>query len=229
MIMNPFRFGSVAAASTEFTSMYESRSALTTVQKQHFVEWFSGSALNTDRWATHGSGTIAMANEVDGGLKITSATSGTTKIDFGSSDALKKRPFSGSGCVMITVAQLTEVQYGIMTIDLQDHYLTEVGDSVNSVVYGNLNGASGSQEKFKLVSTEFANIDLSIATSQLYLEHVHKLELKSASTELSIDGVLEATGGASITLGVQPGLEASAAEGAAASIANFRYCEVYNT
>jgi hypothetical protein len=46
MIMNPFRFASVAA-STEYASMYESRSALTTVQKQHFVEWFSGSALDS--------------------------------------------------------------------------------------------------------------------------------------------------------------------------------------
>jgi hypothetical protein len=35
----------------DYASMYESRSALTTVQKQHFVEWFSGSALDSI-WTT---------------------------------------------------------------------------------------------------------------------------------------------------------------------------------
>ena len=211
-------------------SIYDQLNAYGTVAKQRFVDNFSGSVLDTDRWSTHGSGTIAMDNSIDGGLKITSATTGVTRLDFSPSNAGKIRPFSGSGSVMITVAKLTQVLYGIMThTKLQDMYYTEVGDYASISTYGDLNGLSSSQKKFKFNSSEFTNVDLTIAESQLYLWHTYKLELKSASTEASVDGVLEGTGGASIVANVQPACETSASEGSANSVGNIRYMECYNT
>jgi len=209
-------------------SLYEQLFPLTTIMRQRFVENFSGATLN-ERWAEHGSGTIVIDDAISGGLKITSATSGTTSVDFGPTDPTKIRQFAGNSCVMITMAQLTEIQFGIMTLGLQTNFTTEAGDNVQSIVKGDLAGGAANEEKFILSSTEFTDISLSLPVSVLYDLHTHKLELKSASSELSIDGILEATGGASITGNVMPELEASASEGPANSIANYSYCEVFNT
>ena len=209
-------------------SLYEQLFPLTTVMKQRFVDNFSGDSLN-ERWAEHGSGTLVMDDAVNGGLKISSATSGVTRADFAVTDGTKSRQYSGSGSVFLAVAQLTEVQFGIMTMGLEDKFWTEAGDTCHCVVYGDMNGLSASEEKIKLVSTEFANIDAVTDVGQLYLEHSFKIEMKSSSAELTIDGILEATGGASIAANCQPLIEASPSEGTAVSVANYRYVECYNT
>ena len=68
-LINPYRF----AGETEFASMYESFNDLTTVNKQHFVEWFTGNTLRTDTWNKDNSDagyTIEMDDSVNGGLKL---------------------------------------------------------------------------------------------------------------------------------------------------------------
>ena len=50
------------------------------IQKQHFVEWFTGKQYDDDRWGRCSSaGTIAfsMSDEIDGGLKMTTTGSET--------------------------------------------------------------------------------------------------------------------------------------------------------
>jgi hypothetical protein len=88
----------------DYDSMYESRSDLTTVQKQHFVEWFSGSALDSI-WTERdlvGTGTFAMDDSVDGGYKISAGSGGTDQqqIDFNGI-----RHYEEQGCVMIAVSK----------------------------------------------------------------------------------------------------------------------------
>ena len=87
-----------------FPSVYEMTNPLTTVRKQHFWEYFSGATLNS-RWAITNwnsvTGATAMADEVDGGLKLT--TSGNrSAIQFNDI-----RPFThaGSGSEVIWVAK----------------------------------------------------------------------------------------------------------------------------
>ena len=67
-------------------SIYDQLNAYGTVAKQRFVETFSGSALDTDRWhlTTTGDGAANMSDEVDGGLKITSdsGATGNAMISF---------------------------------------------------------------------------------------------------------------------------------------------------
>ena len=63
----------------DYDSMYESRSELTTVQKQHFVEFFSGKSLS-NVWTLQNNTalpTVSMQNEVDGGLLMTNTGTGT--------------------------------------------------------------------------------------------------------------------------------------------------------
>jgi hypothetical protein len=69
-----------------FDSVYEMTNPLTTVRKQHFWDYFSGSTLNS-RWTTSnivGTGTFGMADEVDGGFSIKAgATTGNASgIEF---------------------------------------------------------------------------------------------------------------------------------------------------
>tara|TARA_R110000751_G_scaffold121160_1_gene221744 strand:+ start:31 stop:705 length:675 start_codon:yes stop_codon:yes gene_type:complete len=103
MIMNPFRFASVAA-STEFTSMYESRSALTTVQKQHFVEWFSGSALDSiwTQTSLNASPTFLISDaSTNNGLAIApNQTNSHGLVNFNN-----KRQYEPTGSVFIAVGR----------------------------------------------------------------------------------------------------------------------------
>jgi len=60
--------------------MYESFNDLTTVNKQHMVEWFSGNALNTDRWQLQNNTalpTVAMQDSINGGLLMTNTGAGS--------------------------------------------------------------------------------------------------------------------------------------------------------
>jgi len=61
-----------------FPSVYEMFvEDLTTVRKQHFWEYFSGATLNS-RWTTTlvSSGTVSIADSVDGGVKLGTSGSG---------------------------------------------------------------------------------------------------------------------------------------------------------
>ena len=104
-LINPYRF----AEASEYESMYESRSALTTVQGQHFVEWFSGKQLPsywdyTDRNSSNHTGS-GMSDSIDGGHILQGNSSGgsaqQTILSF-----MDKKQFSNTGSVCIAVAKL---------------------------------------------------------------------------------------------------------------------------
>ncbi len=69
-IMNAARY--TAAPADVFASIYEAKQALTTVQKQRFVEWFSGDALDSIWTQTNsvGTGTFGMQDDIDGDSKL---------------------------------------------------------------------------------------------------------------------------------------------------------------
>ena len=65
--------------------------------KQHFIEWFSGKQLPS-YWNVNTNSTVAMADEVDGGIKLTKSTANGSWATLSFSNY--KRPFSNTGCVM---------------------------------------------------------------------------------------------------------------------------------
>ena len=76
-------------------SIYDQLNASGTVAKQRFVETFSGSLLDTDRWDIYNSGTVpqGMADSIDGGYYITTTNSwDQVRLNFND-----KRQFSGAG------------------------------------------------------------------------------------------------------------------------------------
>ena len=97
-------------------------------QKQHFVEWFSGHSLDDHVWSKNdvrgGSGTVAMVDEVNGGVKITTGSSANseTRIDFND-----KRQFSASASSMIFVQKRNSGSTGQSLSGLRDNTANAAG------------------------------------------------------------------------------------------------------
>jgi len=220
-------------------SIYELINAPTNVMKQHFVEYFSGDALDTFRWSTHatGSGTeeFVMSDSIDGGLLIKSRPNGAATLDFGPSDADKKRPFSPTGAVMILTSIMIEAQYSVQYNEFRTNFYTEAGKYVRMNIQGTTDGNSF-DNKIKLMSNNpSVNTDTGIASSAIHNWHTYKLELLSSSSTLSVDGVLSSTGFGTISANpdaqCMPSLVSSATEGtvSAGAQSHYRYLECYNT
>ena len=220
-------------------SIYDQLNAYGTIAKQRFVENFSGSALDTDRWATHATGTgteeFVMSDSVDGGLLIKSRPNGAAIIDFGASDATKKRQFSPTGAVMIVTSKMIQAQYSVQYNGFRTNYYTEAGKYVRMNIQGTTDGNSF-DNKIKLMSNNpSVNTDTSISSSAIHDWHTYKLELLSSSSTLSVDGALSSTGFATISANpdtqCMPNLASSATEGSVTGGAqsHYRYVECYNT
>jgi len=206
-------------------SIYDQLNASGTVAKQRVVETFSGSILDTDRWNTtfNGNGTTAMADEVDGGLKLTSSdnASGAYMINFND-----KRQYSNSGCECIFVGKRTTTTNAQMlggfssstaltgdVIAVKDF----TGNTYKQLVYAK-NGSWGTA-----INTTVA-IDVNF--------HNHKITLSSSSGTLSIDGLTAVTNSSDNLpdSALQPFFYSGETSGASASIiSQIRYMECYNT
>ena len=215
----------------KYPSLYEHlNGGFTTVMKQRFVDEFSGATLDATKWRIHGSGGSVSIDQdtVDGGLKIISATNAGKMIDTANANNSTEmiRPFNRQGCVMIAVMKLTQAQYAIMNVALTDSWYTEASSYVESLVQGVTNGNSY-DNKFTLKSTEFT--DIHTDQTGLYDFHNHKLECKTSTTELSIDGILKATGAGVPDNAVMPKFNVAPSESTVAAQGNITYMEVYNT
>jgi len=215
----------------KYSSVYEHlNGGFTKVMKQRFVDEFSGATLDVSKWRSHGSGGTVLIDQdvIDGGLKIISATNAEKRIDFASANNSTEmiRPFNRQGCVLIAVMKLQQAQYAIMHTSLTDSWYTEGASYVKSLVQGQTNGNSG-DNKFRLISGEFTNIDTD--QTGLYDFHNHKLECKTSTTELSIDGILKATGAGVPDNAVMPTFAVAPSEGTVTAHGNITYMEVYNT
>jgi len=200
--------------------MYESFNDLTTVNKQHMVEWFTGNALNTDRWnetTTFGSATFAMNDSVDGGFRISTSGNGEGMINFNN-----KRNFSETGCVAIWTAR------DVQTTSYSGYYGLANGITGNNADMGQLavifNSSMNDVIGLRTGNTTKGNTYASDSTDTDW--HVYKIEMKSSSAEWSIDGVAQTTRTSTLpTLALQP---VAGIYGNGKSI-DLRYCEAYNT
>ena len=221
MIMNPFRFGS---ASAEFASMYESRSELTTVQKQHFVEWFSGNALDSI-WNISNSNagyTITMDDAVDGGMKLINNAVHTNSaiLDFDgirqynqtSNEVIsvfKSVPTSGGIMVGLGKSHINDASYDSATMQIDAGY---AGSAVQTL------SSDGTSQT--VTATGFS------ADSNY---HVYKLECTSTALIPTIDGVIrtsKTTNRPAVPL--MPVVKAYSYSGNTTQL-NITYYEAYNT
>jgi len=208
--------------------MYESFDDLTTVRKQHMVEWFCGNDLNTDRWNKNdvrgGAGTFAMADEEDGGFKITTGSSANSesRIDFNDI-----RSFNHDGCVMIFVQKRNAGSTGQSMSGLRDNLTVSDGNAcfiVNSVETGDAYYRFFTQQDGSGYSTNFSQ-----GRDENW--HTFKINIDSSSVCTGyVDGVLGATQDDSGKLPngkMQPFFGMYGNSQARSS--QIRYCEVFNT
>ena len=177
------------AAEAEFASMYESFNDLTTVNKQHFVEWFTGNTLRTDTWnleAVAGSidSATGMYDGVDYGFYIkNSNNSDHTQIDFGASGSEIRQ--YGANCQMIVVHKMGCGG----TYDMRSGFL----NNSTNFFYTSVNWAN-TNNKMSLESNNGGTpttTDSTITNDESW--HVKHLELTSSNGYLDIDGVQRAT------------------------------------
>ena len=209
------------AGATEFTSMYESFADLTTVNKQHFVEWFSGSALDSIWTKTDisGTGTFAMVDAVDEGFSLTcGGAGGESAINFND-----KRQYSQTASVIIGIVKGNNTT-GSFKLELQNNKsFSDTGGVSHFVGYE----FHTSVTNFALRSSDnsvISRTESDIARDNSW--HTASLTLTSGNCNLAIDGVSKVDKTTNLPADkLQPRLWS----GSSAQEARIRYCEAYNT
>jgi len=207
-----------------FPSVYEMFTPLTTVRKQHFWDYFSGATLNS-RWTqtnSGGAGTYTMADEVDGGLLITTPTSINTQqnMDFGD-----KRNFSPTGSVFIAVVKSS------WTNVYNDFGFTNTQPNAQSAIFRwTSHNSDGKIHLLTCGSGITEDVATSVSGNATDWSNI-KIECKSSSVEGSINGVLERTHSTQIPTNdtkLQPYVGIYNTVGSAKTC-QIRYMECYNT
>jgi hypothetical protein len=204
-------------------SLYEQLFPLTTVMKQRVVETFSGDALDTDRWSTHngsGTGTFAMADEVDGGFSMKTSGDSASRYNQIRFNGIRQYNAESSGFIVIYKAGVSTNQS--ISIGLwEDSYFESILSSNNT--YYKL----GSRNN--LIGTTSVDTSIPVDTSW----HVHKGETDGTSVTLEIDGTLEGTATYPIPSNaagdLEPFCQIANAGGSGVKEARLRYFEAYNT
>ena len=191
--------------------------------KQHFIEWFSGKSLPSYWDKSNTNGTQAMADSIDGGLLMSTTSSGSSisYIDFAD-----KKQFSNTGSVMIAVMKHGSVTGGESYTGLQSGTTQGNGQGAWSYVNDAWKGAV-----FNLYTVGASGgtwVQTGCVTSDTNW-HIHKIELTSSAGSLQIDGnttVTSTTNLPAVSLQPSVGINNSSAVNRTLSI---RYMECYNT
>ena len=167
-------------------SIYDQLNAYGTVAKQRFVETFSGSILDTDRWTYRdlaGTGSSGMSDSVNGGFFVkTATTTGTSQIDFNDI-----RQFSHTGSVFIGVLQKVTATNALLDSGL-----------ITGITHTDTNTASvniDTRQTYIRLNTGDASANTRTDTDVAIHSNMTsvKIECKAGDIELSLDGILKAT------------------------------------
>ena len=204
------------------SSLHERLSPLTQVLKQRVVETFSGALLN-ERWTENnvtGTNTFAMADEIDGGFKITTGTSGS---DNGIIDFNDIRQYDPAASVLIAIAKKTSTTA-----------------TRTRVAIGNTTPNIGTHIAYYDANTEVSNFRLatgdgggaSFTNTSITLDaawHLIVIDNGVTNTLLSMDGVLEVTKSTDKpTLKMAPSFYVVDLASSSAKTGQIRYLEAYN-
>ena len=167
-----------------FPSVYDmTNESMTTVRKQHFWDYFSGKQLDPRRWKTTlvGSATISMADEVNGGVKLsTTGASQKATMSTGGDGNPASRQFYYQNCTFIASFRFDATQAStIQAIALSNCTIGSprdsgcntagISDSVNGgVIYvdhGDGSGAVINTATTKATDTSFHTVKISLDSS----------------------------------------------------------------
>ena len=214
-------------------------------QRQHFVEWFTGKSLNTDRWGKGGDGneTIEMYDGIDGGVLIEPDNSGIYKpalISTGfsgsrtsSSDATV-RPFSPYGCSCIWVERWIS---GASTTEANtwDGGFCErpSGDAASENSCFWVGRGNWTTYKTRGIASDSSQTDVDSGFTITNNSVCFKLEMTVTQINGTINGVLKTTQSTgnfpSAKMAVVFGIQGRNASGYTANQRLVRYIEAYNT
>ncbi len=203
-------------------SIIEARQPFGSPINQHFVEWFSGDALDSIWTQTdeQGINTFAMDDIIDGGFKI---TTGTTSSDRGHINFNAIQHYSNTGLRSYCVSKLSHT-----TSINSDTLMADTLSFGNHIDYGNHNSASSAN--WRLLSRDGAA--QSTVTSSIVVDtnwHNHSVQLDSTMVKSYLDGdfLLVKTNNLP-TAGLSPVLRIETNTSASRE-RSFSYFEVYNT
>ncbi len=218
-LFNPFRFIS------QFPSIYEAKQALTVLQKQRFVEWFSGDDIDLIWTKTNiaNAGTFAMIDAIDEGFSIRC----NTAIDSASQITFNNiRHYLETACIAIWIGKNNRLVSGDIRFGFTGE--TNVLNPINSAfAISQSSGGSFFDLVTKDATTGSAQAS-SVALDALF--HNHKTECRSADIQYTLDGVLEVTKTTNRpTAKMQPYFQAINGGGGGVNEGRVRYCEALNT
>ena len=208
----------------------------TSVAKQRFVENFSGSVLDIDRWKfiTQHSSTAVMSDSIDGGL-IVSTTAGANyngAISFNTTntwDSLNIRNFAHNSSVYIDVFK----QNGASTahkviVHGMGEKIRGDGAGNNASLWGSGSNMNTSYFMSRTCASNGSQTDTASDVAYDQNWHNYKIENKSASVEYTLDGVLKTTITTNLPASRMAPLNGVQANGSVSSY-SIRYVECYNT
>jgi hypothetical protein len=204
-------------------SIYDQLNASGTIAKQRFVENFSGSVLDTDRWekTQSGTGTFAMSDSVDGGFTLYPAGSNTNyaQINFNN-----KKQYSKTGVVMISVWKQPTNNGGATTVQMA----SVNGTSWNTNACGTRLWTTDSYFKLRTAdASTVSQTDTDVARNTNF--NLFKHEMKSSSAELSINGVFKISKTTNLPASDLQPAPFAWNENGNRDYLHIRYMEVYNT
>ena len=225
---------------TQQDSLYEQLQELTSIQKQRFVENFSGDTLDTDRWGIgfqddSTGNTWNMADEVDGGIKLQCGTATTFQAIYmsfmdgtsnGTVTTIPVKPFAHDGSVMIAVWKLNSITSPATSGGgLAQDGRGDIAGANMAYVYGGTTSA-----KFTLRTSNNSGAQGSPeATSSVDDDtnwHTHKIECKSSTVDYIIDGLTAVTSSTNLPTAKMAPIFNAHKSGSSMQV---RYVECYNT
>jgi hypothetical protein len=205
-----------------FDSLYQTHDLISVVSKQRMVEYFSGSAINADRWTSTnitGTGSFAMDDSINGGFVITSGSSSGDRQQINFND---KRQYNNEGSSIIGIIERVDnaqVKFGLFNQGTTDNNINRAFvENGATQTYYRLGTADGS-------SQTMTDTDVGVDTTKRIINIV----LTDANCKLYIDGTLKATSTSNLPADkLQPIFQNRALTNAAVT-GKIQYCEVHNT
>jgi len=214
--------GFLVDASIQLDTIYEQFQPQTTVQKQHFIEWFSGKQLPSYWFKSNitNTGTFSMKDAVDGGFSIASpATSGSRQaLGFNN---IRQYSHNSSVCITIfrRVVEADADSYSGFKFDDTNSTFLDTSVVSQASYAGDIGLYTGDAS-----AATNAQSDIDADTDF----HVFKIENGSSNIKLTIDGVLKITKTTNRpTQKMQPYV-LNSANASAVKETEIRYFEAYN-
>jgi hypothetical protein len=204
-------------------SIIENRQSLSDDIDQHFVEWFSGDALDTiwSQTSQIGTPSFVMSDSIDGGFTISLNATETGHIDFNDI-----RHYMDNASVIIAVSKKTAGS----TSDFTQIGLAESGFNVSANNSIRMENNAG-QTFYELRTRDTALNTVATTINQDTNWHTNMARLYSTHVTYHIDGDLEAISTSNLPAPtgdkLQPFFRASRAT--TNFDAHLRYMEIFNT